>query len=91
MVDNLAEKVDACPLNWDCKVLFAYNWDRETCPLYGVAGCPLFRGCLSVEGNGRTVGTSELSVISWVSTVSVKRGSTVYGVKAYLNLLFFSL
>ena len=38
-----------------------YNWDRENCPLYGVAGCPLFRGCLSIEVNGRTVGTSELS------------------------------
>ena len=25
--------------------------------LYGVAGCPLFRGCLSIEVNGRTVGT----------------------------------
>ena len=27
------------------------------CPLYRVAGCPLFRGCLSIEVNGRTVGT----------------------------------
>ena len=27
------------------------------CPLYGVAGCPLFRGCLSIEVNGRAVGT----------------------------------
>ena len=25
--------------------------------LYRVAGCPLFRGCLSIEVNGRTVGT----------------------------------
>ena len=32
-------------------------WDCENCPLYGVAGCPLFRGCLSIEVNGRTVGT----------------------------------
>ena len=57
MVDNLAEKVDKCPLNRGRKVLFAYNWDRKNCPLYGVAGCPLFRGCLSIEVNGRTVRT----------------------------------
>ena len=58
MVDNLAEKVDECQLYWGRKVLFAYNWDHENCLLYGVAGCPLFRGCLSIEVNGRTVGTS---------------------------------
>ena len=23
-----------------------YNWGRENCPLYRVAGCLLFRGCL---------------------------------------------
>ena len=57
MVDNLAKKVDKCPLNRDRQVLFAYDWDRESCPLYGVAGCPLFRGCLSIEVNGRTVRT----------------------------------
>ena len=34
-----------------------YNWDRENCLLYGVAGCPLFRGCLSIEVNGKAVGT----------------------------------
>ena len=34
-----------------------YHWDRENCPLYGVARCPLFRGCLSIEVNGRAVGT----------------------------------
>ena len=57
MVDNLAEKVDECPLNRGRYVLFAYNWDRESCLLYGAAGCPLFRGCLSIEVNGRRVGT----------------------------------
>ena len=31
--------------------------DRENCPLYGVAGRPLFRGCLSIEVNGRAVVT----------------------------------
>ena len=56
MVDNL-EKVDECLLNWSRKVLFAYNWDLENSPLYGVAGCPLFRGCLITKVNGRTVGT----------------------------------
>ena len=40
------------------------------CLSYGVEGCPLFRGCcLSIEVNVRTVGTLELSVISWVSAV----------------------
>ena len=39
-----------------CKVLFVYDWECENCPLYRVAGCPLFRGCLSIEVNGRTVG-----------------------------------
>ena len=57
MVDNPAEKVDECPLNRGRYVLFVYNWDRESCPLYGVAGCPLLRGCLSIEVNRRTVGT----------------------------------
>ena len=56
-MDNLAEKVDECALNRGRKVLLAYNWDRENCPLYGVAGCPLFRGCLSTKVNGMTVGT----------------------------------
>ena len=27
------------------------------CPLYRVVGCPLFRGCLNIRLNGRTVGT----------------------------------
>ena len=56
-MDNPGEKVDKCPLNRGCEVLFAYNWDRENCPLYGVAGCPLLKGCLSIEVNGKTVGT----------------------------------
>ena len=34
-----------------------YNRDRESCPLYGVVGCLLFRGCLTIEVNGKTVGT----------------------------------
>ena len=58
-----------------------YNWDRENCPLYGVAGCPLFRGCLSIEVNGRAVGI--FRIVHYImgvrySGVSVKRGSTVF-------------
>ena len=62
MVDNLAEKVDECQLNWGRKVLLVYNWDHESCLLYGVAGCPLFRSCLSIGVNGRTVGTFRIVV-----------------------------
>ena len=43
-------------------------WDHENCLLYGVAGCPLFRGCLSIEVNGRTVGNFQ-NCILWVSAV----------------------
>ena len=62
-------------------ILLAYNWDRERCPLYGAAGCPLFRGCLSIEVNGRAVGT--FRIVRYIvgvrySGVSVKRGSTVF-------------
>ena len=58
MVDNLAKKVDECPLNLGCLVFcFPCNWDRKNGLLYGVAGCPLFRGCLSIEVNERTVRT----------------------------------
>ena len=35
----------------------ACNWDIENCSLYGVAESPLFRGCLSTEVSGMTVGT----------------------------------
>ena len=44
------------------------------------SGCPLFRSCLSIEVNGRTVGTFRIArYIMGVrfSEVSVKRGSTV--------------
>ena len=57
MVENLAEKVDKCQLNQCCYVLFAYNWECINCPLYGVVGCPLFRGCLGTEVNARTIGS----------------------------------
>ena len=47
---------------------------------YGVAGCRLFRGCLSIEVNGRAIGT--FRIVRYIvdvrySAVSVKRGSTV--------------
>ena len=58
---NLAEKFDKCPLNRGGWVLLAYNWDLENCPLYGVAGCPLFRG---TEVNGMAVGT-----FRWLSAI----------------------
>ena len=48
MVDNPTEKIDECPLNRGRYVLFVYYWEREKCPLYGVAGCPLFRGFYNV-------------------------------------------
>ena len=67
-MDNPAEKVDECPLNRGRKVLFAYSWDRESCPLYGVAGCPLLRGCL-LKLTGGQWGLSELSVISQMAIV----------------------
>ena len=40
-----------------------YSWDRKSCPLYGVTRCPLFRGCLSIEVNGKTVGVG--TKIDW--------------------------
>ena len=50
MVDNLAEKVNKCTV--------CIHLTLKNCLLYGVAGCPLFRGCFEVlEVNGRTVGT----------------------------------
>ena len=55
-MDNLAEKVDECPLIGVIEYCLRTIWDRENCPLYGVAECLLFRGCLSIEVNGRTVG-----------------------------------
>ena len=78
-MDNVAQKVDKCPLTLGRQVLFVYNWRCKSCPLYRVAACPLFRGCLSIEGKS---GLLELSVILWVSAVegvSVKWFSTVGG------------
>ena len=57
-----------------------YNWDRKNCPLYGVAGCPLSRGCLSIEVNGRTVGTCPLYHGYPLFRGVPKRGSTAYSI-----------
>ena len=60
------------------------HWEHENCPLYEVAGCPLFRGCLSIEVNGRAIGT--FRIVRYIvgvrySGVSVKRASTAYHYK----------
>ena len=59
-------------------VCIQLGWQKLS--VYGVAGCPLFRGCLSIEVNGKTVGT--FGIVRYIvgvrcSGVSVKRGSTV--------------
>ena len=68
MAVNLAEKVNECLLNWGRQVLFTYNWDHETCPLYGVAGCPLF----NIEVDGRTVGI--FRIVLYIMGVLLLRG-----------------
>ena len=40
-----------------CEFAMAKQWDHESCLLYGIAGCSLFRGCSCIEVNERTVGT----------------------------------
>ena len=79
MVDNLAEKVDECPMNWGRYVLLMYNLDPENCLLYGEERCPLFRSCLSIEVNGRTARTSRIALY----IVGVR----CYGVPLYLCTL----
>ena len=39
MVDDLAEKVDECPLSRGRYVLVVYNWEHKKCLLYEVEGC----------------------------------------------------
>ena len=77
MVDNLAEKVDECPLNRGPLSIACVNWDRENCPLYGVSA---IQGLQSIEVNGRAVGT--FRIVRYIvgvhySGVSIKWGSTV--------------
>ena len=94
MGDNLTEKVIKFLLNRGRWVLFAYNWDRKKCPLYRVAGCPLFRGCLSIEVNGRTVGT--FRIVHYIMGIrcwgmSIKWGFTVFHVWDMNSLLSISV
>ena len=70
-------KIDKCPLNRGHLILFV---SPKNCPLYRVAGCPVFSRCLSIEVNGRTVGTFRIvrysvGVHCW--GVSVNQDSTV--------------
>ena len=56
MVDNLAERIDECPLNQGCYVLLC-TIGSEKCSLYGVAGCPLFRVSNVLKSMEKWVGT----------------------------------
>ena len=58
-------------------VLFAYNWEYENCPLYGVAGCLLFMGCLSIEVNRGTVGT--FRIVCYIVSAVELRGVVRWG------------
>ena len=55
MVCNLAEKVDEYPLNPGSLSIGYVPIGTAKKTLYSVAGCLLFRGCLSIEVNGRIV------------------------------------
>ena len=45
-------------LKAEVQVLFVYNWYHESSIIQSSGvGCLIFRGCLSIEVNGRTVGT----------------------------------
>ena len=79
MVDNLAEKIDECPPNWGCYVSFVYNWECKKCPLYGVAGCLLFRGFYCIEIYGEATGT--FRIIRYI--VGVRDGCPLSGVSLY--------
>ena len=52
-------------------LLFVYNFECEKCLLYRVARFQYFKGFKCIEAYGKMVGTSELSVISWVSALEV--------------------
>ena len=53
--------------------------------------CPLFRGCLNIEVNGKTVGT--FRIVRYIvdvrfSGVSVKQGSTVCASSLHVALAY---
>ena len=65
--------------------MFAFDLGHESCPLYGVAGCPLFRGCLSIGVNGRTVVT--FRIVRYIVAVGMhvlKQASTVSSNSTYV-------
>ena len=66
-----------------------YNWDRENCPLYRVAECPLFRGCLSIEVNGRAIGT--FRIVHYIVGVrySGESGGVALYIESVLNIQLF--
>ena len=66
---------------------FVYNWKHENCPLYKVVGCPLFRGCLSIEANGRTVKT--FKIVRYIIERVLKRGSTVNNITLLVRYSFY--
>ena len=73
--------------------LFAYNWDPESCPLYGVERWPRNRGFLStiLTGNACRL-VSAIDRVGRSSGVAVKRGSTVFcGVNYMFNNNIISL
>ena len=44
-----------CPLNGDCFVFVSYHRDGHECPLYGIVGCPHFRGLNYTAVNGNAI------------------------------------
>ena len=60
-----------------------YAWDHKNYLLYGVAGSPLFSDCLSIEVNGRTVGT--FRIVHYVVVKECAWWSTM----AYVYCLLF--
>ena len=77
MADSLAEKGNVCLLNQLLSIV-AYNWGYESGPLYGVSGCPLFRGCLSEWKDNRDFQNFPLYRGCPLLWGAIKWGSTVY-------------
>lgn len=43
-------------------IICVHNWECETCPLYRVIGCPLFRGFQVIEVYEEIVGTFRIAL-----------------------------
>jgi len=64
MVDNLAEKVNKCPLNQGGYVLFAYNWGHEKVSVIRSSGVSAIQGFLmSVENSQDFQGCPQRSTV----------------------------